>query len=109
MNTIFATNEKERAYVVQPGNIQNKGIPEILKAEGFLTSNFFSNCSLLIPQQFNVPQKLTGVSTFNIITIRIQKTSLVHPVHCSNNPSWNPTRHNKHYPEFYFYSTNGQK
>ena len=86
MNTIFATNERERAYVVQPGNIP-KGIPEILKAEGFLTSNFFSNCSLLIPQQFNVPQKLTGVSTFNIITIRIQKTSFVHPVHCSNNPS----------------------
>lgn len=85
MNTIFATNEKERAYVVQPGNIQNKGIPEILKAEGFLTSNSFSNRSLLIPQQFNVPQ--TGVSTFNIITIRIQKTSFVHPVHCSNNRS----------------------
>ena len=58
MNTIFATNEKERAYIVQPGNIQNKGIPEILKAEGFLTSNCFSNCSLLIPQQFNVPQKI---------------------------------------------------
>ena len=46
MNTIFATNEKERAYVVQPGNIQNKGIWTVPNVK-FLFKLFFVNPSAI--------------------------------------------------------------